>query len=159
MDEASLIPGRATDLSAARILVLAAHPDDEILGPGGTLAVNAGTAEAIRIWVATDGGRQEGAEPDEDYGKERREESRKAAETLGLESPVFGSLPDRELAARAGDLASEIGGLITGFRPDLIFCPSPVEIHPDHRALAEAVYEKLASSRPSDPNHDQFRFL
>jgi LmbE family N-acetylglucosaminyl deacetylase/glycosyltransferase involved in cell wall biosynthesis len=159
MDEASLIPYRATDLSAARILVLAAHPDDEVLGPGGTLALNAGTAEAIRIWVATDGGRQEGAEPDEDYGKKRREESRKAAETLGLEPPVFGSLPDRELAARSGDLASEIGGLIAEFRPDLIFCPSPVEIHPDHRALAEAMYEKLASSRPADPDHDRFRFL
>jgi LmbE family N-acetylglucosaminyl deacetylase/glycosyltransferase involved in cell wall biosynthesis len=159
MDEASLIPYEATDLSAGRILVLAAHPDDEILGPGGTLAVNAGTAEAIRIWVATDGGRQEGAEPDEDYGKKRREESRKAAETLGLEPPVFGSLPDRDLAARTGDLACEIGGLITEFRPDLIFCPSPVEIHPDHRALAEAVYEKLASSRPADADHDRFRFL
>jgi LmbE family N-acetylglucosaminyl deacetylase/glycosyltransferase involved in cell wall biosynthesis len=159
MEEASLIPYEATDLSAGRILVLAAHPDDEILGPGGTLAVNAGTAEAIRIWVATDGGRQEGAEPDEDYGEKRREESRKAVETLGLDPPIFGSLPDRDLAARAGDLACEIGGLIAEFRPDLIFCPSPVEIHPDHRALAEAVYEKLASSRPADPDHDRFRFL
>jgi LmbE family N-acetylglucosaminyl deacetylase len=159
MDEASLIPYEAADLSAGRILVLAAHPDDEILGPGGTLAVNAGTAETIRIWVATDGGRQEGAEPDEDYGKKRREESRKAAEALGLDPPVFGALPDRELAARAGDLAAEIGGLIAEFRPDLIFCPSPVEIHPDHRALAEAVYEILASSRPADADHDRFRFL
>src|ERR1700693_1414280 len=159
MDEASLIPYEATDLSAGRILVLAAHPDDEILGPGGTLAVNAGTAEAIRIWVATDGGRQEGAGPDEDYGKRRREESRKAAETLGLEPPIFGSLPDRALASRSDDLASEIGSLIAEFRPDLIFCPSPVEIHPDHRALAQVAYEKLASSRPTDADHDRFRFL
>jgi LmbE family N-acetylglucosaminyl deacetylase/glycosyltransferase involved in cell wall biosynthesis len=159
MDEASLIPYRATDLSAARILVLAAHPDDEILGPGGALALNAGTSEAIRIWVATDGGRQESAEPNEEYGRKRREESRKAAEKLGLDPPIFGSLPDRELAAHATDLAREIGGLIAEFRPDLIFCPSPVEIHPDHRALAEAVYENVASSRPADPDHDRFRFL
>src|SRR6202162_2374954 len=159
MEEASLIPYEATDLSAGRILVLAAHPDDEILGPGGTLAVNAGMAEAIRIWVATDGVRQEGTEPDEDHRKKRRGESRQAAETLGLEPPVFGALPDRDLALRSGELASEIGGLIAEFRPDLIFCPSPVEIHPDHRALAEAVYEKLASSRPADADHDRFRFL
>src|SRR6202162_4228548 len=108
MDEASLIPYEATDLSGGRILVLAAQPDDEILGPGGTLAVNAGTAEAIRIWVATDGGRQEGAGPDEDYGKRRREESRKAAETLGLEPPIFGSLPDRGLASRSAPLRSAL---------------------------------------------------
>ena len=159
MDEASLIPGEATDLSAGRILVLAAHPDDEVLGAGGTIALNAGKAEAIRIWVATDGGRQQGAESGEDYGQERREESRKAAETLGLEPPVFGGLQDRELSARAEALGAEIGALIDSFRPDLIFCPSPVEIHPDHRALAEVVYERLAASRPSDPDHDRFRFL
>src|SRR6202162_3701073 len=159
MEEASLIPYEATDLSAGRILVLAAHPDDEILGPGGTLAVNAGMAEAIRIWVATDGVRQGGTEPDEDHRKKRRGEPPQAAETLGLEPRVFGALPDRDLALRSGELASEIGGLIAEFRPDLIFCPSPVEIHPDHRALAEAVYEKLASSRPADADHDRFRFL
>ena len=61
MDEASLIPYRATDLSAARILALAAHPDDEILGAGGALALNAAEAEAIRVWIATDGVRQEGS--------------------------------------------------------------------------------------------------
>src|SRR6476646_2924178 len=137
MDEESLIPYRATDLSAARILALAAHPDDEVLAAGGTLALNAATAEAIRIWVATDGGRQEGAEPGEAYGGKRREESRDAARSLGLEAPAFGSLPDRELASRFEDLRSEIGSLIADFQPDLILCPSPVEIHPDHRALAE----------------------
>jgi LmbE family N-acetylglucosaminyl deacetylase len=159
MDEESLIPYEATDLSAGRILVLAAHPDDEVLGAGGTMALNAAKAEAIRIWVATDGGRQQGAEPGEDYGEKRREESRKAAETLGLEPPVFGAFPDRELSAHAEELAAEVGALIDAFHPDLILCPSPVEIHPDHRALAEAVYEKLAASRPSDPDHDRFRFL
>jgi LmbE family N-acetylglucosaminyl deacetylase len=159
MDEASLIPYRATELSAARILVLAAHPDDEILGAGGTLALNAAGAEAIAIWIATDGTRQEGAVPDEDYGERRREESRRAAGTLGLEPPLFGSLPDRELSTSAGALAAALDALVEEFRPDLIFCPSPVEIHPDHRALAEALYEKLAASRPGDPDYDRLRFL
>jgi LmbE family N-acetylglucosaminyl deacetylase/glycosyltransferase involved in cell wall biosynthesis len=159
MDEASLIPGEATELAAGRILVLAAHPDDEMLGAGGTLALNAGKAEAIRIWVATDGDRQQGAESGEEYGRRRREESRNAARALGLEPPVFGALPDRELSARADELGAEVGGLIASFRPDLIFCPSPVEIHPDHRALAEVVYERVAASRPTDPDHDRFRFL
>jgi LmbE family N-acetylglucosaminyl deacetylase len=159
MDEASLIPGEATDLSAGRILVLAAHPDDEVLGAGGTMALNAGKAEAIRIWVATDGGRQQGAEPGEEYGEGRREESRRAAGMLGLEPPVFGSLPDRELSVRFEELDAQVGALIESFRPDLILCPSPVEIHPDHRALAEVVYGKLAASRPTDSDHDRFRFL
>ena len=106
MDEASLIPYRATDLSAARILVLAAHPDDEILGAGGALALNAAEAEAIRVWIATDGTRQEGAGAAEDYGERRREESRRAAGILGSGASSFRSLPDRELPARAADLAA-----------------------------------------------------
>jgi LmbE family N-acetylglucosaminyl deacetylase/glycosyltransferase involved in cell wall biosynthesis len=159
MDEESLIPYRASELSAARILVLAAHPDDEAFGAGGTLALNAGEGEAIRIWIATDGARQQGGEADEGYAERRREESRKAAAMLGLEPPVFGSFGDRELAANVDRLSEEIGRLIREFRPDLVFSPSPVEIHPDHRALAEVVYGRLAGSRPEDPDHDVFRFL
>lgn len=159
MDESSLIPYRASELSAGRILVLAAHPDDEVLGPGGTLALNAKTAEAIRIWIATDGTRQEGAGAAEGYGERRREESRKAAAVLGLDPPQFASLPDRELSTRAEELDAELARVLAEFRPDLVFCPSPVEIHPDHRALADAAYERLSASRPSDPDHDLYAFL
>jgi LmbE family N-acetylglucosaminyl deacetylase/glycosyltransferase involved in cell wall biosynthesis len=159
MDEESLIPYRASELSAGRILVLAAHPDDEVLGAGGTLALNAHEAEAIRIWIATDGAQQQGAEAGAGYAERRREESCRAAETLGLEAPLFASFGDRELAASADRVSEEIGRLIREFRPDLVFCPSPVEIHPDHRALAEVVYGELAGSRPEDPDHDLFRFL
>ena len=159
MDEASLIPHRASELSAGRILVLAAHPDDEMLGAGGALTLAAETAEAIRIWIATDGARQEGSDSAGDYRRRRREESRRAAEALGLEPPLFGSLPDRELGEQAGVLAEELTKLIADFRPDLVFCPSPVEVHPDHRALAEAAYERLAASRPTDPDHGLYAFL
>jgi LmbE family N-acetylglucosaminyl deacetylase/glycosyltransferase involved in cell wall biosynthesis len=159
MDEPSLIPYRASELSGGRILVLAAHPDDEILGAGGVLALNAGRAEAIRVWIATDGTRQEGAGADEEYGQRRREESGRAAEILGLDPPVFGSLPDRELSQRAGELSREIAKLVADFGPDLVLCPSPVEIHPDHRVLAEAAYGELGASRPSDPDHGLHAFL
>ena len=52
-------------LTGARILVLAAHPDDESLGAGGTLAANAVRSEAIRVWIATDGTGQEGVSPED----------------------------------------------------------------------------------------------
>jgi LmbE family N-acetylglucosaminyl deacetylase/glycosyltransferase involved in cell wall biosynthesis len=159
IDESSLIPHRASELSAGRILVLAAHPDDEVLGAGGALALAAGNAEAIRIWIATDGARQEGSESAPDYGTRRREESRRAAEALGLDPPSFGSLSDRELGAQAVDLAGEIRKLVVEFRPDLVFCPSPVEIHPDHRVLAETAYGVLAASRPTDADYGAYAFL
>jgi LmbE family N-acetylglucosaminyl deacetylase/glycosyltransferase involved in cell wall biosynthesis len=159
MEEASLIPYSASELAGSRILVLAAHPDDETLGAGGVLALNAEKAEAVRIWIATGGARQEGGGGDEGYGERRREESREAARALGLEPPLFGSLPDRELSSRGEDVAAEVGKLIADFRPDLVLCPSPVEIHPDHRALAEAAWGRLSSSRPADPDHGLYAFL
>lgn len=159
--EESLIPYQATDLTGARLLILAAHPDDETLGAGGTIVLNAGRAEAIQVWIATDGARQEGVDPAQGpaYGARRRAEAEAAAESLGLSSPHFGSLPDRELAAHSRELDAALGSLIEEFHPDLILCPSPVEIHPDHRAVAEALYQRVAASRPTDPDHDRFRFL
>jgi LmbE family N-acetylglucosaminyl deacetylase/glycosyltransferase involved in cell wall biosynthesis len=159
--EDSLIPYSATELTGARILALAAHPDDESFGAGGTLAVNAGKAQAIRVWIATDGTEQEGvvAEAVRGYAAKRREEAVRAAAALGLDAPRFGGLPDRSLAGDHGALAAALSAELEDFEPDLVLCPSPTEIHPDHRALARALYELVAASRAGDPDHDRFRFL
>jgi LmbE family N-acetylglucosaminyl deacetylase/glycosyltransferase involved in cell wall biosynthesis len=156
-----LIPYQATELTGARILVLAAHPDDESLGAGGTLALNAGKAEAVRIWIATDGTGQEGvaAEKAADYGIRRREEAVRAAAALGLGPPRFAGLADRRLADERGVLEAALDAELDEFRPDLVLCPSPAELHPDHRALARALFELVAASRAGDPDHDRFRFL
>ncbi len=161
MSEDSLIPYAATGLSGRRILVFAAHPDDEVGGPGGALCLAAPGAEAMRLWIATDGTRQEGvpAGTEAAYGLGRRQESAAAAAILGLPAPEFGGLPDRGLTERPDDLRREIERLFAETRPDLVFCPSPVEIHPDHRALAEAVYARVAGSRAEDPDHDLYRYV
>jgi LmbE family N-acetylglucosaminyl deacetylase/glycosyltransferase involved in cell wall biosynthesis len=159
--EDDLIPYAATELTGARILVLAAHPDDESFGAGGVLAASAGQSEAIRVWIATDGTGQEGVEPDgtADYAARRRGEAQRAAEILGLGAPRFAGLPDRSLDEKAEELRRALAAELEDFRPDLVLCPSPVEVHPDHRALARALYGLVAASRPDDPDHDRFRFL
>src|SRR3954470_2366521 len=159
-DEASLIPYQASEIAASRILVLAAHPDDETLGAGGTIAINH-AAEALRIWIATDGSRQEGVSAGDAraYGQLRPMEAAAAARALKAPEPVFGGLPDRELAGRRSELEAALRSQIEEVRPSLILCPSPVEIHPDHRALAENLYELVAGSRPGDPEHDLYRLM
>ena len=154
--EDALIPYQATELTGARILVLAAHPDDESFGAGGVLAWNAERAEAIRVWIATDGTAQEGVTPESarDYAARRREEAVHAVAALGLEEPRFAGLPDRGLAERRGALEAAIREELLDFRPDLVLCPSPSEIHPDHRALARVLFEAVSSSRAGDPDHE-----
>ena len=161
MKEEELIPYQASDLVADRILVLAAHPDDEVLGAGGSLALAAYRGSSVRTWIATDGAAQEGPRPDgpEAYGARRREESRRAAGVLGLPEPAFGGFADRSLADAADGLEAAVREQLGDFRPDLVLAPSPAEIHPDHRALSEALYRAISSSRPEDPDHDRFRFV
>jgi len=157
--EDELIPYRTADLSGERVLVLAAHPDDETLGAGGAIALNARKGAAVRIWIATDGERQEGSSGDAAYADRRRDEARLAAATLGVPPPVFGGLPDRALDSSAEALSRALAKELSEFEPDLVLCPSPAEIHPDHRALSDALYRAVSSSRPQDPDHDRYRFL
>ncbi|HEU5250183.1 MAG TPA: PIG-L family deacetylase [Thermoanaerobaculia bacterium] len=161
MREDELVPYEVTDLTAGRVLVLAAHPDDEVLGAGGLIALCAGLGSAVRIWIATDGTAQQGAEAEDTpaYAERRREESRRAARALGVDAPVFAGLSDRSLASRADELSRLVAAEISAFEPDLVLCPSPVEIHPDHRALAETLFRTVAASRPGDADHDRYRFL
>jgi len=161
MPPESPIPFETTDLTGARILALSAHPDDETLGAGGVLALNAGRAEAVRIWVATDGTRQEGV-ADADaaaYGAKRREEADRAASILGVAAPRFAGLRDGALDEEGPALVEAVRAAIDDFRPDLVLCPAPSELHADHRALARAVYERLAGSRAGDTDHDLLRSL
>jgi len=159
--EDELIPYEASDLTGGRILVLAAHPDDEVLGAGGALALAAERGSQVRVWIATDGTAQEGVPEGgaAGYGELRREEARRAALALGIPPPAFGGMADRTLEANGDALDSAIAGEIAAFEPDLVLCPSPAEIHPDHRALSEALYRTVAQSRPGDPDHDRYRFL
>ena len=160
MKEEELIPYEAGDLEARKILVLPAHPDDEVLGAGGLLAIAAARGSEVRVWIATDGTAQEGADPDRGaYGARRRREAQRAAETLGLPPPVFAGLPDRELETRTDALSRAVSEQLAGFSPDLVLCPSPAEIHPDHRALSEVLYRTVAASRPEDADHDLYRHL
>ncbi len=119
-----------------RILVLAPHPDDEVFGCGGLLALLAASGASISVHVITDGG----------YGKfgqdkeARKRESHAAAALLGYPAPRFWELPDQGL--RLDDaLIARLRGEIEAHLPHLILCPSLWEVHPDHLTLAHGVIE------------------
>ena len=69
----------------------------------------------------------------------RADESRAALTLLGGGAVHEGGLPDRGLAARAEALEGLVATWLAQAAPDLVFCPSPVETHPDHRAVAYAL--------------------
>jgi LmbE family N-acetylglucosaminyl deacetylase/GT2 family glycosyltransferase len=134
--EAEAIPFEPLDLRGERLLVLAPHPDDEVIGCGGLVALHLREGRKVRVVVATDGG--EAGEPGE-----RQQESRAAVASLGSAEVEFLNFPDRHLADRSG-FAAALRDILVDFRPDLIAAPSAIEIHPDHLALARTLCDVIA---------------
>lgn len=130
--EAESIPYEPSQLRGERLLVLAPHPDDEVIACGGLLALHLRERRAVRIVVATDGA-------EAGMGELREEESHRGVARLGEGATlVFLRFPDRALG---DDAAERLREQLLDFRPDLILVPSPVEIHPDHLALSRVFCE------------------
>jgi LmbE family N-acetylglucosaminyl deacetylase len=127
--EPSFPPGR-------RWLVLAPHPDDEVFGLGATLAIARQRGIEITLVVVTDGGAQGDATT-------RAGEAIQAALTLGLQPPRFLHFGDRALDSCSVALRRALVESLAAARPDTVFVTSPVELHPDHRALALATQRAL----------------
>jgi LmbE family N-acetylglucosaminyl deacetylase len=138
IQEPELVPYRPLGVLAVKsLLVMAPHPDDEVFGCGGLLALAAQQGVHVHVLVATDGA---GAgDP-----KVREAESRAAARALGLDernaSLRFWQLPDRGLRPDAA-LSARLLALWQELQPGWVLAPSPLEVHPDHRALCRAAVQ------------------
>jgi LmbE family N-acetylglucosaminyl deacetylase/glycosyltransferase involved in cell wall biosynthesis len=144
VEESELIPYESGRLDGEKLLVLAPHPDDEVIGCGGLLALHARGKRTVCVVIATNGAAgYAGAGGEGDLVATRQRESRAGLSSLGVEDVRFLALPDRGLAERSGELIDLLERVILDFHPDLIAAPSPVEIHPDHVALSSALCAAL----------------
>lgn len=130
MPEAEAIPFEPQDLRGERLLVLAPHPDDEVIGCGGLVALHLREGRKVHVAVATDGAQAGDA-------AQRESESRAALALLGDVSIEFLRFPDRKLSGQR-ELNDRMAAILREWKPDLIAVPSPLEIHPDHIALSRA---------------------
>ncbi len=149
-DEQSLVPYAVSAFSGKRVLVFAPHPDDEIFGCGGALADLAARGARVDVVVVTDGAA--GARNEEERGRiasARIGESRRALEALGGGTVHPGGIPDRGAGDRLREVEELLARWLLEAAPDLVFAPSPVETHPDHRAVAVALF-RVAARPPSD---------
>ncbi|HEX3578564.1 MAG TPA: PIG-L family deacetylase [Thermoanaerobaculia bacterium] len=136
MPETEAIPFEPQDLRGERLLVLAPHPDDEVIGCGGLVALHLRERRKVHVVIATDGAQAGDA-------AQRDSESRTALASLGDATIEFLRFPDRKLAD-ARELDDRISAILREWKPDLIAVPSPLEIHPDHIALSRAFCDLIA---------------
>lgn len=143
--EQDLIPYHKTELwGGQRVLVLAPHPDDETFGCGGTLALHRQYGDPVRVVFITSGELGDWQETqDAEACRTRREtEVGVALARLGVEEWEFWRYPDRAVAAD-GALIARLTEAIHAYHSTLLYVPSPLEFHPDHRAVAQAVRAAL----------------
>lgn len=134
-----------------KILIVAAHPDDEVLGCGGFLYSRIASGDAARILLLGEGitSRLEKRVITEEVMKSLEALKLNAsacAAVLGAAPPVFGDLPDNRFdSVEFLDIVKMVEKQIRDYRPDVIFTHFSGDLNIDHRISYNAV---VTASRP-----------
>lgn len=131
-----------------RILSIAPHPDDEILGCGGTLAKLAALGNEVFVAIATK------AQPPlftDEFVAQGRKEALLAHRLIGIKETYFCELPAANLdTTEHHKINYEISKLVSDVRPDILFVPYFGDLHLDHQRI---FLSTLVASRP---NHNAY---
>ena len=112
-----------------RILVIAPHPDDEMIGPGGTLIKAIGNECKVKTLYLTSGGRTN------DENKERENEANLVAKKVGYQTEF---LRKNTLGISLDtSIYKKLSKIIKLFSPDIIFVTFLLDDHDDHRRASE----------------------
>lgn len=142
------------------VLIVAAHPDDEVLGCGGTMARLAADGCDVHVAFLADGiGSRDSEHPvDKEKLQQRRVAARKAAEILGVASVSFDDLPDNRLdTVPLLELVQRVELLVSQHQPNTVFTHFSGDLNVDHRQVYRAV---VTACRPQTghPVHELLCF-
>lgn len=132
-----------------RVLIIAAHPDDEVLGPGATAARLRAEGADLHVAIVTEGSStQYPGRPD--LIEAKKVAARNALEALGGGTLHFGDLPDMKLDTLPLVVVNAfLEGVVRTVRPDVVFTHHAADLNRDHRIVHEA---SLVACRPT-PTH------
>ena len=129
--------------SEEAVLVVAAHPDDEVLGCGGTMARHAAMGHVVHTIFIADG---EGARQEKAKIAARYQMAEKAAKTLGAQPPIFAGFADQRLDTHAlSDIAKPIEQAVREIRPTIVYTHHRGDLNLDHQIVHEAT---MVACRP-----------
>lgn len=127
------------------VLVVAAHPDDEVLGAGGTLARHGNNGDEMHVMFLADGVGARGTLSEGELSA-RKGSARMAADLLGLASLHFLDRPDNRLdTVPLLDIVQEIEARMEEVRPATVYTHHGGDLNVDHRIAHQAT---LTACRP-----------
>jgi LmbE family N-acetylglucosaminyl deacetylase len=129
-----------------RVLVIAAHPDDELLGCGGTLALHAQAGDSVTAVIVCEGESLR-------YGREgvgQYEHTQRAAQVLGIAEVRRLGFPDQRLdTVTLTEVIAPLEAIVRVVQPHLVYCQYGGDVNLDHQLLFKAA---LVATRPTEPN-------
>lgn len=133
------------DPGREKVLVLAPHMDDEVIGCGGTVARHVDAGADVTVAYLTDGSQGSAAlfklkgdalkKAQRELVLTRREEAHRALKHLGVTKTIFLDAADTQLDADR-DLPHRIRTVLMDVQPTLVYVPFFLEHHPDHRGAS-----------------------
>jgi LmbE family N-acetylglucosaminyl deacetylase len=133
----------------SRVLVIAAHPDDEVLGCGGTIARFAAEGDHVTIAILGEGITSRYAEREHADGEllaDLQSDARRAADRLGAAELITHHLPDNRFdTVPLIEVVKLVEHLVARVQPRMIFTHRPSDLNIDHGVVHRAV---LTATRP-----------
>lgn len=127
-----------------KVLVIAAHPDDEILGCGGAVALHAKNGDDVTSLVVCEGDSLRY----DSMSKTHQNQIFEAAKVLGVEDVRSLKFPDQKLETIIlTDLIEPILEIVREVQPQIVYCQYGGDVNRDHKILFEAV---SVATRPTE---------
>ena len=155
-----MVVGLLGDAMTQRVLVVAAHPDDEVLGCGGTIARHADVGDQVQVLIVAEGATSRHQQRDRVQATDELSALAQAAQQAGAILGAAGvellDLPDNRLDSLDRlDLIKRIEQRIEKHQPQVVYVHHAGDVNVDHRRLHEAV---VTACRPT-PSHPVKRLL
>lgn len=131
-----------------RVLVIAPHPDDEIIGVGGTIAKRAKDGDEVYVCVVT-----KGKSPlfNDEFIEQGRKECRKADKKLGVKETIFLDFPAVMLeTVPRYEFNGRISEVVNSIKPDEVYIPHRGDMQIDHQMVVDAA---MVAARPRGINY------
>ena len=132
----------------SRVLVIVAHPDDEILGMGGTIAKYVSHGFEVALLIVTDGSTSQYKNNSriEQILEKNKKETQKAADILGISKIFYGGQPDMRLdMIEHTSVNASIEAVVDEFQPDVVYTHFDGDVNKDHQCVFEST---LVACRP-----------
>ena len=119
------------------ILVIGAHPDDEVLGCGGTIVRHVDVGHHVTVCIVANRAYDHKYIPK--LIDREKASCQKAQEILCYQGLIFLDLPDEQLDHSQIDIITPLEKVLSDCKPDIVYIPHRGDLHQDHRAVFDAV--------------------